>query len=656
MFCCLPLLVFAQVGIGTVTPDSKLEIRSAGSSSATRSFHVKTQAGVTLFLVRDDGFVGIGTSSPGSNLDIKGGIRLSGSTSGYVGIAPAAAAGSTTYTLPSADGTNGQLLKTNGSGILSWTSDGGATNINALSDAKVEDGSIYLGRKPTTTSTAEYNISLGTTALYSITTGDMNIAIGKDALYTNTSGTNNIALGESSLYWHESGANNTAIGVRAQFWNKTAGNNTAIGLYSMYGGINSATGGDNTAVGANSMQSYTSGYSNVAIGMEALNKNTSGGANTAVGKSALYKNTSNSENTAVGASALYHSTGLKNTAVGMSALMNTSTGGLNTALGHAAGDLITTGNQNVIIGAGADPSVNSGINQIVIGFDARGQADNSVVLGNADVTAVYASQDKGATVYAGALDLSLGDITLQNRETISNATDGKIEVNATNTIISGNLGIGITTPNTNAVLDISSSSKGVLLPRLTVEQRDAISSPAEGLIIYNTSAGSPEIYAKAKKGEREIFNYSAGASTTGASTIWQEFTPLISGWLSSVSLDLEGVAANEYELRIHSGVTSTNLSQLDGGKIIGFTSVVMPSGANGYSFYEFKFSEPVFLKGNTKYWFRSVRSTGNSGSVRFNFNNDVYSSHSSYVGGHNFEPNFIMKFQPIGDAVWMPLK
>lgn len=70
--------------------------------------------------VTSGGNVGINTSSPGSALDIKGTIRLSGSGSGYVAFAPAAAAGSTTYTLPSADGTAGQALITNGSGTLSW--------------------------------------------------------------------------------------------------------------------------------------------------------------------------------------------------------------------------------------------------------------------------------------------------------------------------------------------------------------------------------------------------------------------------------------------------------------------------------------------------------------------------------------------------------
>lgn len=51
-----------------------------------------------------------------------GGLQLHGSSSGYVGLSPAAAAGSTTYTLPSADGSSGQALTTNGGGTLSWGS------------------------------------------------------------------------------------------------------------------------------------------------------------------------------------------------------------------------------------------------------------------------------------------------------------------------------------------------------------------------------------------------------------------------------------------------------------------------------------------------------------------------------------------------------
>ena len=57
-------------------------------------------------------------------------LSITGSSSGYVRFQGAAAAGSTTYTLPSSDGTTGQVLSTNGSGTLSWSSAGGSVTIS----------------------------------------------------------------------------------------------------------------------------------------------------------------------------------------------------------------------------------------------------------------------------------------------------------------------------------------------------------------------------------------------------------------------------------------------------------------------------------------------------------------------------------------------
>jgi hypothetical protein len=54
------------------------------------------------------------------------------------------------------------------------------------------------------------------------------------------------------------------------------------------------------------------------------------------------------------------------------------------------------------------------------------------------------------------------------------------------------VGIGTTTPEASAALDITSTTKGLLLPRMTATQRDAISSPAQGLIIFCTDCASGE--------------------------------------------------------------------------------------------------------------------------------------------------------------------
>ena len=49
-----------------------------------------------------------------------------------------------------------------------------------------------------------------------------------------------------------------------------------------------------------------------------------------------------------------------------------------------------------------------------------------------------------------------------------------------------NVGIGTTTPEATSILDVSSTDKGVLVPRLNTIQRLSIGSPAQGLLVYDT--------------------------------------------------------------------------------------------------------------------------------------------------------------------------
>lgn len=52
------------------------------------------------------------------------------------------------------------------------------------------------------------------------------------------------------------------------------------------------------------------------------------------------------------------------------------------------------------------------------------------------------------------------------------------------------VGIGTISPESSAILDISSTSQGVLVPRMTTTQRNAIASPAQGLLVFDTDLGS----------------------------------------------------------------------------------------------------------------------------------------------------------------------
>ena len=58
---------------------------------------------------------------------------------------------------------------------------------------------------------------------------------------------------------------------------------------------------------------------------------------------------------------------------------------------------------------------------------------------------------------------------------------------------SGSVGIGTTTPDPSAKLDVRSTNKGLLIPRLTQAQRNGIASPATGLLIYQTN-NNPGFY------------------------------------------------------------------------------------------------------------------------------------------------------------------
>jgi hypothetical protein len=58
----------------------------------------------------------------------------------------------------------------------------------------------------------------------------------------------------------------------------------------------------------------------------------------------------------------------------------------------------------------------------------------------------------------------------------------------------GNVGIGTTTPAATSILDLTSTTKGFLPPRMTTAQRDAISSPATLLMIANTTTTKLNYY------------------------------------------------------------------------------------------------------------------------------------------------------------------
>jgi hypothetical protein len=342
----------------------------------------------------------LGNSTSGSNIKL---YEDTDNGTNYVAFkAPDTIASNVTWTLPSADGTNTQVLQTNGSGTLSFATVSGASAATptALGTVygKTDTGSItFLGYQAgNASSSAAHNVAVGASAMAAITTGSRNIVLGSYAAAALTTGEGNVVLGTfgvgsgtNTFSANTSGSDNIAIGGQALTANTTASYNIAIGAKALSA---NTTGTPNLAIGLSSLQANTTGTSNVALGDNTLRSNTTASNNTAVGYQAGYSNTTGTPNVAVGHSALYaNTTGGSNVAVGYQALDSNTTGDNNVAIGntvlegcttgygnvsvgHRSAIGITTGYDNVCVGRGAGIPLTTGSENILIG---RGAGENT---------------------------------------------------------------------------------------------------------------------------------------------------------------------------------------------------------------------------------------------------------------------------------------
>ena len=291
---------------------------------------------------------------------------------------------------------------------------------------------------------------------------------------------------------------NLFFGIDAGLYNLTdvVGYGVDNVVVSPDGFANNLTGYENTAMGSGALEANGAGYGNSAYGYLALNANTSGfqnsgmshgclasntiGAyNTALGSNAMYSNTSGISNVAVGVNALYHSntnyniaigsnvlggasfSGSHNDGIGIDSQTDCTTGKYNESHGYESLRLNTTGDGNVAIGHQALRDKVTGSHNTALGY----QAANGQTAGARNI----------AIGYAAALPSLTGDDQLN----IGNTIYGNL---ATDQIV-----IGATAVVASALFALVSTTLGFLPPKMTETQRDAISSPTPGLIVFNTT-------------------------------------------------------------------------------------------------------------------------------------------------------------------------
>jgi len=337
------------------------------------------------------------------------------------------------------------------------------------------------------------NIFVGVDAGSSNNSGTSNSFVGKSAGSNNFDGFFNSFFGASSGRTNTSGSDNTFAGYASGRNNSTGDFNTMIGALS---GMFNDVGNNNTFAGALAGM-MSNGDDNTFVGISAGQLNTSGGSNVFVGSNSGFSNDAGSNNTFVG--------------VGSG---NLNIGDNNTFFGFAAGGLNETGNYNVYLGNSATGDATT-TSSIAIGFNAHTTADHQLVVGSNDpagqvddsywgngvvsITPLpftfHATGAVGKDIGGAALRIAGGqgtgtgtggNLVFQTAPSGASGINQNALVDRMTITSQGNVGIGTTAPGGSNLLELTSTTKGFVLPRMTKAQRNAIGSPVAGMMVYQT--------------------------------------------------------------------------------------------------------------------------------------------------------------------------
>ena len=525
------------------------------SGSGTTNYLSKWTSSTALgnSLVFDDGTnVGINTASPSTYLAGVSGTALfkSGSSVGH-----SVATSSTNYVLtyltasnqyiwyPLPSGTRAGTLFTNTGNWVLGTSSSDAgfkldvtgtfrstldANINGLTVGK-GGGSVATNTAVgfealNATNTGGFNVAIGYRAL-KVYTADSNIAIGPNSL-TATTGNTNTAVGSGTGQANTSGNNNTLIGYNAGLSNITGANNTVLGGYAGRG-FNSA---QNTFIGASAGRFVTIGSQNTFIGNSAgayyatnTNLLTPSGC-IFIGYNTRASADGNTNETVIGYDVVgngSNSVTLGNTSVTKTVLQSGVLVGTTTSAGYA---LDVNGTVRVTSVLYADsrietPQIRPKSGQVTVTMlaDYFYVGSGGTLDGN-NFMRLFATNTVGNITGTGTATLSSMTPTI-NQTIGATATIIGYRFNPTNTAVlssvfafyadsgksyfADQVGIGTNTPNASALLDITSTTKGFLPPRMTATQRGAISTPATGLVVYQTD-GTEGLYVYLSTGWKAV--------------------------------------------------------------------------------------------------------------------------------------------------------
>ncbi len=399
-------------------------------------------------------------------------------------------------------GANSQKSNTTGSFNFS----GG---VNALLNNSTGANNIAAGYNSLQANTTGYlNVAVGASAGFNNVTGFGNVFLGSSAGYTET-GNNNLYIANTNsatpLIYGNFGTNNLGIGFTAPQSTFHSAGKVSIGL--PLGGLGGAPATDGAidlynATNANiftikpsiTTASYSLTFPPAQSAANQILINDGTGTLSWVTRGlTTWSNTGNADvidgtnfigttnnvpftikvnnqrggriepasfNTYFGYQTGAATTGTNNTSIGAAVMPGNTTGANNAAIGFKSLNANSTGAQNFAGGASTLLTNTTGYNNTVVGANSGGgivTGFNNTILG-ANVTGLLGTMSNSVIIADGA-------------------GNQRIKIDAT-----GNVGMGISVPA--AALDVTSITKGALLPRMTKAQRNAITATPIGSIIY----------------------------------------------------------------------------------------------------------------------------------------------------------------------------
>jgi len=434
-----------NVGIGETTPSAKLHVKGSGNDATTNSLLVENSDGTTMFRIKDSGYVDINpTNSSGGSLQVRG------------------------------DGTDHLIF------------------------ANANDNYVGIGGTQSSSSVRAYIKGKGATS--ATTSLLMQNSAGTDLFKVTDDGA--IDFGVLGLEFSNDGSGGT-MSIAGDRYIKLA---SALSTYSALGGhifktftgsayseVMRITGNTDQFVGIGETTPSAKLHVKVGTTQDSIAKFEDPRATTD------YIEIKN-DSILTDYTGLYWGTTAKIRSKQTGAMFLDCTSGILFADGNSARSKIDA-NGNMSIGSATIPAST----RVTIQGQGATSATTALLVENSAGTDTLEVRDdgrvvtgKGATTNAnGTFNVLHGVSNLTTRVfTVSRDSVLRgMDINSGGaTKISDSSGDQSFSHTATAVLEVSSTNKGFLPPRMTGEQIDAIESPASGLIIYNTTTNKAQCY------------------------------------------------------------------------------------------------------------------------------------------------------------------